>query len=233
MQPYFLPYLGYWQLMAAVDRFVVYDNIQYTKKGWINRNRFLRDGEAVTFTLPLKKASDFLDVADRSLADDFDPKTILNPVTAAYRKAPFFAEVLPWLENVVAAPPRNLFEYLHHSLKTTAAFLDIKTPIVVSSTVPADHRLKSEDRVIALCEAQGATAYVNPPGGRDLYSAEHFARRGMALKFIQPRLAPYPQFDRPFVSGLSILDVLMFNSRESVCRMLDEYELETVGVSPS
>lgn len=233
MQPYFLPYLGYWQLMDAVDRFVVYDNIQYTKKGWINRNRFLRDGEAVTFTLPLKKASDFLDVAERSLADDYEPKAILNPLTAAYRKAPFFTEVLPWLESVVAAPQRNLFEYLHHSLKTTAAFLDIRTPIVVSSTVAADHNLKSEGRVIALCQAQGATAYVNPPGGRDLYSKETFARSGMQLKLIHPRLAPYPQFDRPFVPGLSILDVLMFNSRESVRRMLGEYELETVGVSPS
>ena len=56
MQPYFLPYIGYWQLLSAVDQFVVYDNIKYTKKGWINRNRFLRDGTDAVFTIPLKGA---------------------------------------------------------------------------------------------------------------------------------------------------------------------------------
>lgn len=227
MQPYFLPYLGYWQLMAAVDRFVVYDNIQYTKKGWINRNRFLRNGEPVTFTLPLKKGSDFLDVAGRSLADDFDQTALLNALAAAYRKAPYFSAILPWLESVVAAPQRNLFEYLHRSLVATAAYLGIDTPIVVSSTVGIDHGLKGESKVIALCEALGATRYVNPTGGRDLYSSEAFARAGVELQFMRSRLPVYPQFDHPFVPALSILDVMMFNSKASVRRMLDEFDLET------
>src|SRR5205809_1520347 len=103
MQPYFLPYIGYWQLLAAVDRFVGYDNIQYAKKGWINRNRFLRNGADAFFTVPLKKGSDFLDIAERSIADDFDPATLLNPLAAAYRKAPCFAEVFPLIERIVTA----------------------------------------------------------------------------------------------------------------------------------
>src|SRR5438552_2824890 len=139
MQPYFLPYIGYWQLLAAVDRFVVYDNIQYVKQGWINRNRFLRNGAGAFFTVPLKKWSDFLQVADRTIADDFDPNTLLNPLEAAYRAAPFFGAVFPVLEAIVRAASRNLFEYLLHSLVTTAAYLEIRTPIVVSSTVPIDH----------------------------------------------------------------------------------------------
>lgn len=227
MQPYFLPYLGYWQLMAAVDRFVVYDNIQYTKKGWINRNRFLRNGEPVTFTLPLKKGSDFLDVAGRSLADEFDPASLIHTLAAAYRKAPYFSAVFPWLEGVVAAPQRNLFEYLHHSLRATAAYLGIETPIVVSSTVGIDHGLQAERKVIALCEALGATRYVNPVGGRDLYSREAFAESGVELQFMQSRLPSYPQFDHPFVPALSILDIMLFNSKESVRRMLGEFDLQT------
>lgn len=225
MQPYFLPYLGYWQLLAAVDRFVVYDNIEYTKKGWINRNRFLRNGADATFTLPLKKGSDFLDVRERSLADDFNPATLLSPFRESYRKAPFFDAVFPMIETIVTAAPRNLFEYLLNSLVMTAAYLEIKTPIIVSSTVPVDHRLKAGDKVLAVCGALGANRYLNAIGGRTLYEADAFAAAGVELKFIQSRPVMYPQFGQPFVPGLSILDVMMFNSPDTVRRLLGEYDL--------
>lgn len=225
MQPYFFPYLGYWQLLAAVDRFVVYDNIEYTKKGWINRNRFLRDGADAPFTLPLKKGSDFLDVRERSLADDFNPATLLNPFREAYRKAPYFDAVFPLIETIVKAAPKNLFDYLLHSLVATAAHLEISTPIIVSSTVPIDHRLKAGEKVLAMCGALGAHRYLNSVGGRTLYTAETFAAAGVELKFIQTRPVTYPQFGQPFVPGLSILDVMMFNSPDAVRRMLGEYDL--------
>ena len=225
MQPYFLPYIGYWQLLAAVDRFVVYDNIQYTKKGWINRNRFLRNGADAFFTLPLQKGSDYLSVAERSLAENFDPAALLNPLAAAYRKAPFFAAVFPVLETIVTAAPRNLFEYLHHSLAVTAGYLEIPTPMVVSSQVAIDHRLKSEEKVIELCRAQGADRYINFIGGRDLYSPARFAAAGIELGFIQSRPITYQQFAPPFVPALSILDVMMFNSTDAVRGMLGQYDL--------
>lgn len=225
MQPYFLPYIGYWQLLAAVDRFVVYDNIEFTKKGWINRNRFLRNGTDAIFTVPLKKASDALTVAERTLADDFDPAMLLNPLIAAYRKAPFFSAVFPVIEKVIAATPRNLFEYLHHGLKVIAEYLDIRTPVVVSSTVDIDHTLKAERKVLALCEALGATRYINSVGGRELYSARAFAERGIELRFLQSRPVPYPQYNHPFVPALSIVDVMMFNSGDTVRGMLGAYDL--------
>lgn len=225
MQPYFLPYLGYWQLLAAVDRFVVYDNIEYTKKGWINRNRFLRHGADAPFTLPLKKGSDFLDIRERSLADDFNPATLLNPFREAYRRAPYFEAVFPVVERIVTAAPKNLFDYLLHSLMATAAYLEIKTPIIVSSTVPIDHSLKSGDKVLAMCGALGADRYLNTIGGQALYAADTFASAGVELKFIQTRPVTYPQFGQPFVPGLSILDVMMFNSPDAVRRMLGEYDL--------
>lgn len=225
MQPYFLPYIGYWQLLAAVDRFVVYDNIEYTKKGWINRNRFLRNGADAPFTLPLKKGSDFLDVKDRWLADNFDPATLLNPFREAYRKAPQFESVFPLVESIVMAAPRNLFQYLLHSLTVTANYLEITTPIVVSSTVPIPHDLKAGDKVLAMCGALGADRYINTSGGRALYSAETFAAAGVELKFIQAKPVVYPQFGQAFVPGLSILDVMMFNSRDAIRRMLGEYDL--------
>jgi hypothetical protein len=225
MQPYLLPYIGYWQLLAAVDCFVVYDNIEYAKKGWINRNRFLRNGADAFFTVPLKGASDFLDVRDRSIADSFDPGALLQRLASAYRKAPSFATVFPLIEAIIGAEPRNLFDYLYHSIVATAAYLEIRTPIVVSSTVAIDHGLKAERKVLALCQALGAARYVNAIGGRALYSVQAFAEQGIELKFIQSRPIVYPQFDRPFVPGLSIVDVMMFNSKDVVRAMLGECDL--------
>ena len=225
MQPYFLPYIGYWQLLASADRFVVYDNIKYTKQSWINRNRFLRDGEAVFFTLPLKHGSDALDIADRWLADDFDPAALLNPLTSTYRRAPFFAAVLPLLETILAAAPRNLFEFLLRSLRATAAFLDIRTPLIRSSEVAIDHGLKAQEKVLAICRTLGATRYVNAIGGQELYSAAAFAAHGVDLRFVQSHPIIYSQYDRPFVPSLSIVDVMMFNSRDRVRTMLGACDL--------
>lgn len=225
MQPYFLPYIGYWQLLSAVDRFIVYDNIEYTKKGWINRNRFLRQGADALFTVPLKKGSDFLTIVERSIADDFDPRDLLNALASAYRRAPFFGDAFPLIESIVTAAPRNLFEYLLNSLRATAEWLRIGTPIVISSTVAIDHRLKGESKVLALCRALEATHYVNAAGGRTMYSSESFARSGIDLKFIQTRPLAYAQFDHPFVPNLSIVDVIMFNSKDAVREMLGAYDL--------
>src|SRR5271170_6198121 len=138
MQPYIFPYLGYFQLLAAVDSFVLYDNIQYTKKGWINRNRMLENGQATLFTLPLASGSDYLDIRERDLASDYAPQTLLARFTGAYRRAPYFQQTLPLLEEVLRYADRNLFGYLHPALERTAAHLRLNTEIRGSSTVSID-----------------------------------------------------------------------------------------------
>jgi hypothetical protein len=214
MQPYLLPYIGYWQLIAASDAFVVYDNIKYTKKGWINRNRFLINGAEAVFSLPLRKDSDFLDVNQRYLADSFDRENLLNRFREAYRKAPEFSSVMPLLEKILRNPAANLFEYIFGSIQGVCDFLGIKTPLVVSSTIDCDHSLKSAERVQAICKSLGADTYVNPVGGMELYSKEDFARNGIDLKFLKALPFEYLQSENTFVPWLSILDVLMFNSKE-------------------
>jgi len=222
MQPYFLPYIGYWQLIAAVDAFVVYDNIKYTKKGWINRNRFLRNGVEDTFSLPLRKDSDFLDVNQRILADAFDRENLLNRFREAYRKAPEFSSVMPLLEKIIRNPVANLFEYILGSIRAVCDFLEIKTPLVVSSTIACEHSLKSAERVQAICKALSADTYVNPVGGLELYSKDDFARNGIDLKFLKALPFEYQQSGNPFVPWLSILDILMFNSTQTVRDMVGE-----------
>lgn len=225
MQPYFMPYLGYWQLMNAVDTYVVYDNIQYTKKGWFNRNRILLNGKDYLFTIPLKKDSDYLDVRERAVAEDFNKNKLLNLYKEAYRKAPNFDTFFPILEKIVQCEGTNLFKYLYNSITTIKNLLDIKTDIIISSNIDIDHSLKGKDKVIAICKQLGATEYFNAIGGQALYSKEEFQRNGIDLRFLKSCLPPYPQFKNAFVEGLSIIDVLMFNPREEIAKMLNEYTL--------
>ncbi len=211
MQPYFFPYLGYFQLIASVDLFIIYDNIKYTKKGWINRNRLLRNGADVVFTLPVRKDADILDVKDRAVADDFDRDKLVNQLREAYRRAPHFPEAFPMVERTIMSPLQNLFDYIHNSVLECCRYLGIGTRIVPSSNFDIDPALKAEQRVLALCKVAGANVYVNAIGGQKLYSREEFLASGVELKFLQSHEIVYPQFDDPFVPGLSIIDVMMFN----------------------
>jgi hypothetical protein len=226
MQPYFLPYIGYFQLISAVDLFVVYDNIEYTKKGWINRNRLLRSGQPAVFSLPLKADADVLHVRDRELARDFDPARLVRQFEGAYRRAPQFAETMVLIDRVFNCGDRNLFAFLERSIRATCEHIGISTRIERSSAVSVDSDLRRERRVLALCEAVGATTYVNPPGGIGLYDPADFAANGIELKFLKPKPFTYRQFDDPFVPWLSIVDVLMFNSLPEVrARIETGYEL--------
>ena len=216
MQPYFFPYIGYFQLIAAVDQFIVYDNIKYTKKGWINRNRLLLNGKAVTFTLPLKSDSDYLDVCDRELAVDFNRDKLLNQFKEAYRSAQYFAETFTLVEEIVRYDDANLFRYLYNAIVTTCRYLGITTKITISSQIDIDHDLKSQDKVLALCIATGASTYVNAIGGLELYSKEVFREKGIDLQFIKSKPYEYQQNGESFIPWLSIIDVMMFNSKKEI-----------------
>jgi hypothetical protein len=220
-----MPYIGYFQLLGAVDQFVIYDNIQYTKKGWINRNRYLLNGQPADFVIPVKKASDFLDVRDRELADDFEGRKLLNRFREAYRKAPQFIEVFPLLEAIILNPEKNLFRFIYHSVKEICKILGMNTQIIVSSTLDLDHTLKAQDKVLAICRHLGATAYLNAIGGRELYTSRPFAEAGIELAFLQSAPTGYDQLGGPFVPYLSIIDVLMFNSLIQTRTLLDDYTL--------
>lgn len=216
MQPYFCPYVAYFQLISSVDVFVIYDNIKYTKKGWINRNRILQDGSDKLISLPLKTASDYLDVVDRELADNFDAKKLLNQIRAAYLHAPYFKQIYPLLESIAHYPERNLFEFLYHSVVKICSHLHISTKIIKSSSLDIDHSLKNQDKVLAICQSLGATHYMNAIGGQDLYFKADFLSCNIALHFIQSELREYQQFGAKFVPWLSIIDLMMFNSDDEI-----------------
>ncbi len=225
MQPYFMPYIGYWQLMKAVDKYVVYDNIQYTKKGWFNRNRIMMNGKDYLFTIPLVKDSDYLDVNKRFISDVYNRKKLLAQISNAYKKAPYFEDVFELIENIVNYDNNNLFEYIYHSIMTLKEWLHISTEIIISSSIDIDHSLKGKDKVLEICKSLGATTYYNAIGGQALYDKQEFEEHGIDLYFVKTPIVEYPQRSKEFIPYLSMIDVLMNNSPEDVNKMLDNYNL--------
>lgn len=228
MQPYFFPYIGYFQLINAVDVFVIYDSIEFTKKGWINRNRILVNNKDYVFTVPLKKDSDFLNVNQRMLSDNWnsDKIKLLNKIKEAYKKAPFYNDVVAIFEDALHYENKNLFSFIKNSLIKTLDYMDIKTKIIQSSEVDFDNSLKNQDKVIAICNALNAKSYINPIGGLELYDKDIFKSNGIELQFLKANPITYQQLGSEFVMFLSIIDVMMFNSAEDIKRFItNEFQI--------
>lgn len=228
MQPYLFPYLGYYQLLHAVDRFVAYDDVNFIKQGWINRNRILVNGEAAFITVPVHDRSSHRLIRDVEIDGVEAPwrRKLLKTIDNTYRRAPEFRSVYPIVERVLMAPAAHIAAMALESLTTVMDFLGLRVEIERSSAAYADVVGKGQDRVIAICRRAGATEYINPSGaGVGLYSTGDFERAGLRLHFLQPCLTEYRQFGGPFVAGLSMIDVLMFNTRSAVCQMLARYQL--------
>lgn len=226
MQPYFFPYLGYFQLINAVDIFVVYDNIEYTKKGWINRNRYLLNGKDEIFSIAIKKDNDFLNVNKRVISSDFIRQKLLAKFANAYAKAPYKQEIIPLLDNIIKYDDDNLFGYIFNSICEICQYLNLSTKIIISSSINIDHKnLKGQNKVIGICKTLCASNYINPIGGQSLYDKQEFTNHNIQLNFIKMNDIKYKQFDNEFVPSLSIIDVLMFNGKTKVKELLKRYDL--------
>ncbi len=232
-QPYFFPYIGYWQLIHAVDRFVIHDDVNYIKQGWVNRNRLLLNNEIAYITLPLHQASRSKKIRELTLHTQPDPRDKLaRRVAVAYRKAPYFADVYPLIEELICHDANNLSDYLAHQLQTLSRFMGISTEFVVTSRNYGNDELKAQERVIDMCKREGATTYINSRGGQALYDTNAFRSAGIGLRFLISRPLKYSQWGAEFAPDLSIIDVLMFNSIYRVSRdFLGSFDL-IAGAQP-
>jgi hypothetical protein len=220
MQPYFFPYLGYYQLAATVDRFVFLDDVAY-QRGWMNRNRLLISGQVRYFTVPLSGASQNLAI-DR-IKVDANPvwrNKMIRSFVQSYRKAPYFESAFEIFSQTLGSESELLADFAKQSVRLVAAYLGLKTQFIDSSRRYGNTWLVCEQRILDIVQREQATEYYNLPGGRDLYCPETFLASDIALRFIAPNLRPYPQFTAAFTPALSILDVLAFNSKESVRELL-------------
>lgn len=221
MQPYLFPYIGYFQLVAAVDKFVFYDDVNFIKNGWINRNRLLVGGESRYFTAPLSGASPNLKINQVKVVSDTAWQSKLRQsLRHAYARAPHFRAVNDLVTDVITMDEVRISEIAKRSVVSVAAYLGLHTQFVPSSTIYANDALRGADRVLDICRRENASVYANLPGGRALYSHAEFAAAGIRLCFIDPRIAAYRQSQATFHGGLSIIDVLMFNAPKDVAMLL-------------
>lgn len=230
MQPYFFPYLGYWQLLAAVDTFVILDDVNYINRGWINRNRIAINGEPSWLTVPLQGASQNKYICDIDIAsDDGWKKRLQRTLATAYAKAPQSANVLALFEQWLAQADGDLSAALHRSITQVAESLDIKTTIIPSSRIYPKGDLKGADRILDICRREGASVYVNPPGGKELYDAAMFREAGIELLFLQPDLHQDElRSGASDGSVLSILDSMMHNSEGELAGAVKRFGLARV-----
>jgi hypothetical protein len=228
MQPYLFPYIGYYQLMHAVDRFVVADDLTFIKQGWINRNRLLVNGAPAFFTVPLKRHPATALIKDVEIDDGQGKRwraTLLKTLENFYRRAPSFDGVYPLVERVVRGPFTTIADMARASLREVCDYLGVDVSIVESSSVYGNAHLRGQDRVIDTCRVEQAGDYVNAIGGEVLYSREAFLAHGIRLHFVHTGAIEYPQFKTLFVPSLSVIDLLMFNSLPDAKELLNRYEL--------
>jgi len=227
MQPYFFPHIAYFQLIAAVDIFVVYTDVQFIKNGWINRNRILLNNAASWITLPVERGNLHDNINQRAfISYEQSCRKILNQLDAAYRKAPHFDETRCLIQSILRTAETNVATTLARHLELVSHHLGLNTKFLDSADVYRQNvNLRGQQRVIDICRTLNASNYYNSIGGIALYAPEEFAKSEIVLRFLHPRPQTYRQYDHPFISGLSIIDALMFNGAPQVASMLTQFDL--------
>lgn len=228
MQPYFMPYIGYFQLINAVDKFVIYNDVNYIKQGWINRNNILLSEKAFPFTIPLENASSFKKIKDIQInikIYSFWREKFLKSLQQSYKSSPNYLNVYSIIENLLYQNYNYICELNVAAILEICKICKIETEIYVSSTIYQNSYLKAEERIIDICRQEGATTYINPIGGQLLYKKESFFERKIQLQFLNTLPIHYKQKSNEFVSNLSIIDLLMFIDHREISNFLNQYEL--------
>lgn len=226
MQPYFFPYIGYWQLMNVVDTYVIFDDVNYINRGWVNRNRILFNGQPRYFNLPMCGASQNKMINQIAVDKEENlKKRNLNILKEAYHMAPFFNEVFPMIKEIMNSEAEDLASFIADSFRFLCFYLGIESRRILSSQIEKDLSLRGEEKIIHMCEKLGADHYINAIGGVELYHEEKFRTHSIKLSFLRTDDIIYKQFDNEFIKNLSIIDIMMFNPRERVQQMLNCCEI--------
>ena len=224
MQPYFFPYIGYFSLIKVVDLFIFYDDVNYIKGGWVNRNRILINSEAKYLTLNVKNGSQ--NKLINEIEFDDNRQKLLKTIEQNYKKAPYFKQVWPLLETNLKLKTTSLADIAINSVRSVTNYLGMQTKFEISSvSYPETKGLERSERLKQICRKTHADTYINAIGGIDLYDKNDFLKNHINLQFLKPQLLQYKQYKETFIPGLSIIDVLMFNSIEDINKMLDQYQL--------
>lgn len=218
-----MPYIGYFQLMAIVDKYVIFDDVNYIKRGWSARNNILVNGQTHLFNIAVEGGSQNNIYSQVTIIDDFTK--LRKTLEMAYKKAPFYQDTMALLERVFNYNDRCFNFFVKNSYSIILDYLGIKTDLLLSSDLSNNKELKGKDKIIDICRLLGASEYYNAIGGQELYDREEFNKNGIKLWFVDPVINPYPQLSKEFVPRLSIIDVLMMNSKEDTLKQVLSYKI--------
>ncbi len=224
MQPYLFPYLGYFQLIHAVDTFVLYDDVNYIKQGYINRNSLLSAGETQRFTIPVPGASSFKKICELEYSIQNNDK-FLKGIAQAYSKAPYYNDVYPIIEKIINFEDRNIGALCKYSFEVIFSYLGSYKKFLRSSEIDYDHNGPASDKLISIIKRLNEDSYLNSYGGRELYDGEFFKSCGVKLQFIKMNNIKYQQGNVDFIPNLSIIDVMMWNDINVVKELLQAYDI--------
>ncbi|WP_435579662.1 WbqC family protein [Gilvibacter sp.] len=229
MQPYFLPYLGYFALIQQVDAFILFDTPQFIRHGWIERNQILKqNGEKLYIKVPLQKHSRETAIKDVVINEEQNwQQTILSQLGPYKKRAPYFKMVTELLEKIFVLETQSIVALNKRSLEVICGYLEIDTPIQVFSQMELEvAEVNAPDEwALNICKALGANSYYNPTGGMEFFSREKYQNEGIELKFLEFKASNYEQLGNPFVPYLSVLDVMMFNSPAEINKMMEQINL--------
>ncbi|SJK83786.1 WbqC family protein [Halomonas elongata] len=224
MQPYLFPYVGYFQLMYASDKFVIYDDVNYIKQGYINRNTVLSQGQPQRFTVPVPGASSNKKIKDLYYSSDV--KKTLSLLEQSYSKSPYFNEIYPIVHEVLVSPNRSIASLCEKSYQLIFEYLGLELQTYKSSDLDYERLGGRVERLVSLCKCLESEVYINSPGGRQLYAKGEFLEKNIELKFIKNNQAPYYQGQETFFPYMSIIDVMMWCSPEQVVEKFEMYEVD-------
>ena len=226
MQPYLFPYIGYFQLINSVDQFVILNDVNFIVRGWINRNYIQIYGKKHLFTVPLDHVSQNKKIIEIKISEQTNwRKDLLLTFKYAYHKAPYFNNIFPLLDSVFLGKYKSISDMVTTSLRKVSEYLDIKAQFKYSYDYD-NHNLKGQYRIVDICKREKADMYINLPGGVNLYDKNVFIKNNLSLKFIKPNPVIYNQFNKEFIPNLSLLDMMMFNNKSMIKKMLNNFVLE-------
>ncbi len=230
MQPYFFPYIGYWSLIKHTDKFILFDNVQYIRRGWIDRNRILKPNDGVQYVkVPLIKHSQSIKINEIKInyMEDWKVK-ILRQLEHYKKKAPYYKETMSVIESALSIDTESIVKLNENIIVQVCKYLNVNVNLSTFSqmSLEIDDVKSSDEWALNICKAMGnVDEYWNPEGGISFYEKSKYTKAGINIKFLKVNLDKYEQGRDSFEPGLSIIDVMMFNSVEDINIMLDNFQL--------
>lgn len=223
MQPYLFPYIGYYQLAYEVENFIFLDDVNFIKKGYVNRNSILLNGVAHEFSIPVERISQFRSINEHLYLGEYSK--FIKMLEYGYKKAPYYQEAIGIIDAVMCCGDNNVAVKNSMSIMAVFKYLNIERKFSFSSSIGNDTCLKGQERILNLCERFGIKRYRNSIGGQDLYDKKEFERNGVELFFLKSHSVPYRQGKHDFVPNLSMIDMLMYCDKEVIRGQLLNYAL--------